>query len=382
MADPSTQALNVGIIGCGNVSATYLRLAPLFAPFTISAVADLNAAAAQDRAQAFGTKALSVDALLADPSIDIIVNLTVPAAHASVTSASLEAGKHVYSEKPLALSSAEARAIAALATQRGLRVGAAPDTFLGGAHQAARSQLDGGAVGRITSGTCHVMNHGMESWHPYPDFFFKPGAGPIFDIGPYYLTSLVGLLGPVERVAALSGMGSAERTIGSQPRAGERITVETPTDIHALLAFESGASITLSASWDVWAHGHQPMELYGTAGTLYLPDPNFFGGAVQHTSEAGAMRDVAAGSAHPFAPANENFETAPRANYRGAGLADMAQAIIEDRPHRCSLDLTVHVVEVMEAILKSGEEGTFVPLQTRCERPAPLSAAQAQSLLR
>lgn len=218
---------------------------------------------------------MSVDQLLADPSIAIIVNLTIPTAHASVTRSILEAGKHAYSEKPFVLTLAEGEELRALCESTGLRIGSAPDTFLGGAHQTARQAIDEGAVGRIASGTCHVMSHGMEHWHPNPDFFYQPGAGPVLDLGPYYITNLLQLLGPVRQVAALTTAASTHRTISSQPRAGETIPVDTPTTIHALLAFEQGASITLSASWDVWGHRHKPMELYGTDGSLYVPDPNF-----------------------------------------------------------------------------------------------------------
>ena len=373
--------LGVGIIGCGNISAAYLRLAPLFKALEMRAVADINIDAAKARAEEFGVRALDVDGLLADPDIDVIVNLTIPDAHYAVTSAILEAGKHAYSEKPLVLSLDEGEKLRALADARGLRVGSAPDTFLGGSHQLARAGIDEGLVGDIVAGTCHVMSHGMEHWHPNPDFFFLPGAGPVLDVGPYYVTNLIQLIGPVKRVAALTSSATPTRTIQTEgPRQGEEIPVKTPTNIHALLDFENGATITLSASWDIWAHRHSSMELYGTEGSLFVPDPNFFGGEVGHAGRDGKIAPLPEWD-HPFGKANQEHPAGARANYRTAGLADMAQAIVEGRPHRCSLELAIHAVDVMTSILKSGETGNFVELTTSCERPAALSPDDALRLM-
>jgi predicted dehydrogenase len=374
------QKLGVGIVGCGNISAAYMRLAPLFRGIEIRSCADLDHEAASARAKEFGIRAESVESLLDAGDIDIVVNLTIPAAHYQVSRSILEAGKHVYSEKPFVLSLEEGQALTDIAAARGLRIGSAPDTFLGGAHQHARHLVDSGAVGRITSGTAFVMNHGMENWHPNPDFFFKPGAGPILDIGPYYITDLVQLIGPVRRVAALAATPAAIRTISSKPRAGETVSVETPTTFHALLEFENGAVITLCASWDVWAHEHKNIELYGSKGSLFIPDPNFFGGDVRLTCENVFIENPPAYD-HPFAVPNQQHNVGMMANYRGAGLSDMAVAILEDRPHRCSLELSLHVVDVMTAILKAGESGRFLSLETTCERPDPLGIEEAQALL-
>ena len=210
---------------------------------------------------------------------------------------------------------------------KNLRVGSAPDTFFGGTHQQARAIVDAGGIGRVTAGTAHVMSHGMEHWHPNPDFFFQPGAGPVLDIGPYYVTNLIQLIGPVKRVAALSSMASNTRTISSEPREGETIPVDTPTNIHALLEFDQGATITLSTSWDVWAHRHEPMELYGTEGSLFVPDPNFFGGVLEQADKSGEVTVVEPWE-HPFGVPNQEHEThGMLANYRTAGLADMVDAI-------------------------------------------------------
>jgi predicted dehydrogenase len=372
--------LGVGVIGCGNISAAYMRHAPLFRGIEMRACADIDMQAAKARAKEFSLRAETVEELLRDPEIDIIVNLTIPAAHYEVSKAILDAGKHVYSEKPFVLSVREGLDLQKRAEKRGLRVGSAPDTFLGGAHQLARHLVDQGKIGKITSGTCHVMSHGMEHWHPNPDFFFKAGGGPILDLGPYYISNLVQLIGPVKGVAALTAIPIRERIITSKPRAGQKITVETPTTIHALLEFASGAVITFNASWDVWLHNHAPMELYGEEGTLYVPDPNFFGGTVAISERDRPVKKLPRWE-HPFAVLNQDSPRGKLANYRAAGLADMALAIQEGRPHRCSMEAALHAIEVMTGILKSGETGRFVPMRTTCERPAALDIKAAKGLL-
>ncbi|MVA20927.1 gfo/Idh/MocA family oxidoreductase [Agrobacterium vitis] len=376
-----TRQLNVGIIGCGNISSAYFTLAPLFKGITVVACADINMNAAELRAEEFGVKAQTVDELLANPDVDVVVNLTIPAVHYTVSKQILEAGKHVYSEKPLVLSLEEGESLRQIAKDKGLSVGCAPDTFLGGAHQLARKHIDEGGIGRVTSGTCHVMGPGMEMWHPNPDFFFLPGGGPILDLGPYYIANLINLIGPVKRVGALTSMASETRTITSEPRNGEVIPVKTPTNIHTLLEFVNGATITLSASWDVWCHRHANMELYGTEGSLFVPDPNFFGGVVEATGRNKEVKPLEEWD-HPFGINNQESAQGPRANYRTAGLADMALAIIEGRDARCSLDRVLHGVDVMTAILKSGETGEFVSLSTTCTQPAALGVEEARALLR
>ena len=374
--------LGIGIIGCGNISTSYLRLAPLFKGLEVRAVADINMDAARARAAEFGTRALSVDDLLAAKDVDIIINLTVPDAHFGVSKRILEAGKHAYSEKPLVLTLEQGVTLRDLARAKGLSVGCAPDTFLGGAHQQARALLDEGRVGDIIAGAAAVQNHGMEAWHPNPDFFFLPGAGPMLDLGPYYVANLINLLGPVRRVGALTSIPETERTINNGPRLGEKVPVKTPTNIHALLEFVSGATIQLSTSWDVWHHKRNHFELYGTEGTLYVPDPNFFGGAVEVGGKDGSLTKIEPWD-HPFGKNNQDHPKAGAlANYRTAGLADMAVAHMEGREHRCSLERTLHGVEVMTACIQSGESGQFVTMTTTCTRPAALGIAEAQALLR
>ncbi|MEP0961749.1 MAG: Gfo/Idh/MocA family oxidoreductase [Roseobacter sp.] len=375
------KTFGVGIIGAGVISSAYLKLAPLFNFIEMKAIADLNMDAAHARAQEFSIRSETIENLLAAKDIDIVVNLTTPAAHFEVTRQILEAGKHAYSEKPFVLTLEEGETLRALAAQKGLRVGSAPDTFLGGAHQLARAVLDENLVGKVIGGTCHVMSRGMESWHPNPDFFFKAGGGPILDLGPYYISNLVQLIGPVKTVSAMASASFKTRTIGNGLRLGEAVPVETPTNIHAVLEFCTGALVTLGASWDVCAHRHENMELYGSKGSLFVPDPNFFGGAVLGTDKKGTVTEIT-GRNHPFSiPNMSDGKGIDRANYRCAGLADMASGIAGGHAHRCSLELATHVVEVMTAILESGDKRCWVDLKTSCDRPDPLTTEDARLLL-
>jgi predicted dehydrogenase len=292
------------------------------------------------------------------------------------------AGKHAYSEKPLVLTLAQGVELRDLAAAKGLSVGCAPDTFLGGTHQQARDLIDSGILGTITTGCAAIQGHGPESWHPNPGFFYLPGAGPIMDMGPYYIANLINLLGPVARVGALTSSATPTRVIGSGDQMGQLVDVKTPSNIQALLQFHSGATISFSASWDVWHHKRNHFELYGTEGTLYVPDPNFFGGPLQMAGRDGEVQDVAAWD-HPFGVINDTGHRGEQlANYRTAGMADMVMAITEGRDARCSLERTLHGVDVMTSILKSGETGAFVELTTTCTRPAALGPHEAQALLR
>lgn len=372
----------IGVIGAGNISQQYLRLAPLFDRVEIRAIADIMPEAARSRAVEYGIEARTVQKLLKSKDIDIVLNLTIPAAHYEVTAAIVEAGKHAYSEKPLCLTLKQGKKLRKAAREAGKEIGCAPDTFLGGSHQFARKLIDDGKIGRVTSGTCHVMSKGMEHWHPNPDFFFQKGGGPILDIGPYYVANLINLIGPAKRVAALSAAPRKQRLISSKPRAGETVKVETPTTIHALIEFENGAIITLGASWDVFAHDHHNMELYGTEGTLFVPDPNFFAGDVVFGDKDGKRETLKVWD-HPLAVPNMDRPNGEKlANYRTAGLVDMVLAVEEGRKPRCSLENSLHAVDIMTSILKSGETGEFVEMSTTCEQPAILTPQEARSMMR
>ena len=373
----------VGIMGAGNISAAYLRLAPLFKGLEVRAVADIIPAAAQKRAEEFGVVAQTPDALLKNSELDVIVNLTIPSTHYSVSMDIISAGKHAYSEKPFVLSLEEGTALKKAAAERNLKVGSAPDTFLGGAHQQARQIIDSGQLGKIMSGTTHVMSRGMEHWHPNPDFFFQVGAGPILDLGPYYVTELIHLLGPVRRLSAFTNMARTEREVTAEgPYKGSFVKVGTPTTIHGVLEFVSGAIVTIGASWDVAAHGHHNIELYGTDGSIFVPDPNFFGGEITTADIAGERSTVTPWD-HPFGVANQDLDKpTPRANYRTAGLADMMASIEGGYAARCGLDVALHAVDVMTSLLKAGESGQVLTLSTTCDRPMALSPADAQALLK
>jgi len=375
--------LKVGLIGCGNISDVYLLNAPKFRDFAIVACADINPEAAKRQSERHAIPARSVNDLLASEDVEIVLNLTIPEAHAEVSLSALQAGKHVYSEKPLATRLADGRAILAAAEAKELRVGAAPDTVLGASLQEARALIDARAIGKPLTGLASVLSHGMEHWHPNPGFFFRAGAGPVFDMGPYYLTALVTLLGPVASVQALGQIGFAERkvTTPDSPVRGRAIRVETLTSVQALLDFASGAQLTFLASWDVWRHGVLPIELYGETGSMRLPDPNWFGGDL-HIARGNFDWSAIETQSLTFGRANWPAETPEYANYRGLGLADMARGIKDKRPHRANGEIALHVLAVMSGILEAATEGRRVTIEPRCERPGPLLEAEASGLLK
>lgn len=353
--------LGIGIIGCGNISSAYLKAMASFPVLDIRGIADLNRGLAEQRAGEFNLVARGIEELLADPEIKLIVNLTVPKAHVAVGLQALAQGKHTYSEKPLGVTFAEGRTLAETAKASGLRIGAAPDTFLGGAHQTARAIMDTGVLGVPVGGTATFMCPGHERWHPNPDFYYEAGGGPMLDMGPYYITDLVNLLGPVAKVAGFAIAPRKERIITSQPRNGEKIPVHIPTHVSGVMAFECGAVVQIGMSFDVAGHRHVPLEIYGTEGTLVVPDPNHFGGDIELLKKGGSFEPQP--TTQPYADGN----------YRSLGVADMAHAILTGRPHRASGDLALHVLEVMEAFGTAAETGETVTITTRPERPAPLS---------
>jgi predicted dehydrogenase len=363
------EKVGIGIIGCGNISSAYLTAMKSFPILDIRGVADLNRELAEAKAAEFGLKAVDVAALFADPTVEIVVNLTIPKAHVAVGLQALAAGKHTYSEKPLGINFAEGKKLAEAAAVRGLRIGAAPDTFLGGGHQTARAIIDDGAIGQPVGGTATFMCPGHERWHPNPAFYYEVGGGPMLDMGPYYITDLVNLLGPVSRVAGFAVAPRKERIITSEPRNGERIPVHIATHVAGVMAFANGAVVQIGMSFDVAGHKHVPIEVYGTEGTLLVPDPNRFSGPVEFLKKGGEFeaRDVSA----PYADGN----------YRSLGVADMAHAIRSDRPHRANGSLALHVLEVMEAFQTASDTGRTVSITTQAERPAPLSESLVDGLI-
>ena len=352
------EKVGIGIVGAGNISGAYLTASKLFPILDVRAIADLNPEAAKARGDEFGVAHTSVDALLADPAIEIVVNLTIPNAHVAVGLQAVAAGKHVHSEKPLGITVAEAKTLIDAAKAKDVRVGCAPDTFLGGAHQTCRKLIDDGAIGQPIAGTAFFMCPGHERWHPNPGFYYLLGGGPVLDMAPYYLTALVNLLGPVRRVSALTSRMRHERIITSEPLKGTKIPVEVATHAAGTVEFHSGALVTVVMSFDVARHRHKPIELYGTGGALSVPDPNFFDGKIELATAAEDWHETPIEHGHA------------EHNLRIMGVADLAHAIRSGRPHRASGDLAFHVLEVMEAFQRSSDSGAAIEIVSRPERPA------------
>ena len=358
----------IGIIGCGNISNIYCVNGRKFG-LEIAACADIDLTRAQAKAAENEIpKALTVDQILTDPEIEILVNLTIPAAHAEISRRVLDAGKHVYSEKPLSVSRADAAGLLEQAKARGLRVGCAPDTFMGAGLQTCRKIIDDGRIGEPVGVAGWMLSRGPEDWHPDPEFFYQPGAGPMFDMGPYYLTTMVSLLGPVQRVTGSTRVSFPERLITSKAKSGQSIKVNTPTHIAGVLDFAAGAVGTLVTSFDVHATTVPSIEIYGSEGTLLVPDPNTYGGPVL----------LRRSGEKTFAEVPLKFPHTE--NCRGMGVADMAVAIRDGRPHRASGELAYHVLDLMVAFHDASYQERHVQVASTTQRPAafPLGLAGKQ----
>jgi predicted dehydrogenase len=350
--------VKIGVIGCGNISDIYLTNCQTFQNLKVTAVSDLNLDKAREKAEKFCIqKVLTVQELLIDSEIDLVINLTIPSAHADICLQALEAGKHVYVEKPLAISLEDGSKLLEKAKEKGLLVGSAPDTFLGGGIQTCKKLIEDGAIGTPIAATAFMMGHGPESWHPDPEFFYQDGAGPMFDMGPYYITALIQLIGPVRRVTGSAQVSLAERIITSKPKYGEKIQVNTPTHVSGILDFENGAIGTIITSFDVWGSKTPFIEIYGTEGTLSVPDPNTFGGPVLIRKQG----EVDWEEVHLTHGSIENS--------RGIGAADMAAAIQSGRPHRASGEMAYHVLEIMHGIHQSSLKGKHYMMTSTCNQP-------------
>ena len=354
--------LRVAVIGCGNISDIYLKTMPKFAALRVVGVADLDASRARAHAEKYGiARAIALDAVFDDPEVDLILNLTTPESHASVALRALEKGKHVYGEKPLALNVADGRRVVAAASANGLRVGSAPDTVLGAGLQTARALIEAGEIGEPLAASAFMTTPGHERWHPNPAFYYQPGAGPMFDMGPYYLSALVNLIGPIAEVSGMARATYTERTITSEAKRGEKIQVNTPTHIASQLGFANGAIGTIVTSFDIWGANLPRIEVYGTLGSLSVPDPNTFGGGVKIKRKEGDWEEVAL--THPYPD-----------NTRGLGVADMAEAIAAGRPHRANGELALHVLEVMQATLDAASQRRTIDIETRVDKPLPMAS--------
>lgn len=357
------EKIRVGLIGCGAISGRYLETSKSFPILEIVACADLNREAAEKKAVEFAIpKVLDVKELLADKSIDVVLNLTIPKAHAPICLAALNAGKSVFVEKPLAVTRKDGENIIQLAKRKKLLIGCAPDTFLGSGQQTARKAVDDGLIGRPVAFTAFMMCPGHESWHPSPEFYYQPGGGPMLDMGPYYLTSLLNLLGPVKRLTGLSSIAIPQRTITSKPKFGKQINVQTPDHIVGSIEFKQGAIGTIVTSFATrFAHHDSPITIFGTEGTLLVPDPNRFTGPVKiRLKDDPDFRDLPPVFAH-------NYE-------RSTGLADMAHAILNRRAARSSGAQALVVLDLMLGFLDSSRTGKAYTPKLKYTRPAPLPA--------
>jgi predicted dehydrogenase len=352
----------IGVIGCGAISGAYLSQCPQFEILENWACADLLPQRAKDRAEEFEVPHAceTVEELLAMDEIEIVLNLTIPKAHHSVAMAAVEAGKSVWNEKPLTITREQGRELLAAAEKQGVLVGCAPDTFLGGGHQTCFKLINDGWIGEPIASASFMLNHGHESWHPDPEFYYKPGGGPMFDMGPYYLTQLVAAMGPARRVSGATSITFPERIITTQnEKYGDIIEVEVPTHVAGTIEFANGAIGTIIQSFDIWGANLPLVTIYGTEGTLYLPDPNGPGGSVEVLRHGSNRREVPL--SHPYADLS-----------RSIGVADMAYALRTGRPHRASGELAYHVLDLMHAFHDAADSGCYVELESTCAQPAPL----------
>jgi predicted dehydrogenase len=352
MSVQSNGRARVGLIGCGIIAKAYAKGAPAFDTFTVDACADSDAERAESLAAEHGLAVMSVDELIASPEIDVVLNLTPPAVHAAVVGGALDAGKHVYTEKPLTTSVPVAEELVASAARLGLRIGCAPDTFLSSAFETAREVIKRGDIGEPLGATATMLVGGPDAWHPNADFFYRAGGGPMLDLAPYYLTAIASLLGPFAAATGFATTPTPERTLGAGPRAGERFSVDVPTHVAAALRLESGALATLTVSFESRGRYDSHMTVHGTQGALSLPDANQFDGELRLFNGAGEWEDV------PY-PSRGAQET------RGYGLHEMLNALHEERPHRASGELGLHVLETATAVLRSAEEGRTIDVVSR-----------------
>ena len=360
------EPVRVGVVGCGAISGAYLGMAKQFPGVSVVACADLERSRAAAAAETFGiARVLSVEELLSDSGVDLVLNLTVPKAHLPVAMKALQAGKHTYAEKPLGIDREQGKAVIAFAAERGLRVGCAPDTFMGSGIQTARKLVDDGAIGRPVAFTALMMGRGHEHWHENPEFYYEAGGGPMFDMGPYYLTALLNLLGPVERISGMATTAITDRTITSKSKFGKKISVETPDHVMGMMEFANGCAGTIIQSFATRAavyDGVRPITVFGTSGTIKVPDPNGFDGTVELCRFG----------------EEDKFETidamTPTGYGRSVGLADMAEAIQKNRPHRASGEQALAVLDLMQGFLDASTSGRAYEPTVRYERVAPMPA--------
>ena len=381
--------IKVGLIGCGHIAETYFRAHKYFNNFKIVKCADINKKAAEKCAKTYKINFASVNELLKDKNIEIILNLTIPTAHFAVAKKSLLSGKHVYSEKPLAVNFKDGLELVKIARRKKLFIGNAPDTFLGGGNQKARQLLDKEIIGKIKFGTAIFAFPGIQSYHPNPEpWFKKKGGGPVIDMGPYYLTALVNLLGPAKFVTSTCNNNTKKRIIGIGPKKGKRIKVECPTTYFSTIRFQNGTTIRLTLSFDVISHLRNHIELYGEKGSMIVPDPNMFGGSVLLSRKLGSKwknyktNKMVLGKINIRTQSSRANESPTNANYRGVGLAEMIYSIRKKKQHRCNGNLSLHVLNIIEGIHKSAKNGKKYFFKTSCERPKYFTNKDINSIIK
>lgn len=381
--------MKVGIIGCGNIADIYIENSKkYFNNFEIIACADINKKASKIFSEKHNITQMNIVTLLSDDGIQLVVNLTIPNAHYKVSLSIIESKKHSYSEKPLSIEFEDGEKLLKLAKENNVYVGCAPDTFLGAGIQTARKIIDENIIGKINLGSIAMAVPGHEIWHPNPDFYYQYGGGPILDMGPYYFSALVNLIGPVESVDSKIRNVYKKRIIGSGKRKGQEIDVKTPTSIASHLEFKSGALIDAFFSFDVWNHNKNHIELYGDKGSLNIPDPNMFGGELLVCSEKNGDWEYI--QTNKMNLGKYNIENSIKktnkkptvANYRGIGVSEMIDAIIKGNSNRCSGELSLHVLDIMDCILLSGRENKKINLRSDCERPEQFTEEENIKLLK
>ena len=383
-----TKVFKVGLIGCGHISETYFRAEKYFNNVKIIKCADINHNTALKCAKIYKIKALTVQKLLKDEEIEIILNLTIPKAHYKVAKQSLLNGKHVYSEKPLAINLKDGKELLKLSKKKKLYIGNAPDTFLGGGNQKSKELIEKNIIGKINFGNAIFAFPGIQSYHPNPESWFaKKEGGPVIDMGPYYLTALVNLLGPAKEVSGRIIRGVNYRKIGIGPKKGKNFKVKCPTTYLSTIIFKNNTVIRLTLSFDVIAHQRNHIELYGKNGSLIVPDPNMFGGSVYTCKKLGnpwrefKTDKMLLGKINIKTQSSRANESPTNANYRGAGLAEMAYCIEKRKKHRCNGELSLHVLDIITSIMKASITGVSQKIKTKCEKPNKFTEQEIKKIL-
>ena len=383
------KVFKVGLIGCGHIAETYFRAHKYFNNFRIVKCADINHLAAKKCASTYKIKALSVKNLLKDKEVEIILNLTVPKAHFEVSKKALLNNKHVYTEKPMAINLKDGKELLKISKRKKLYIGNAPDTFLGGGNQKSKEILEKNFIGKINLGNIIFAYPGVQSYHPNPEpWFSKNEGGPVIDMGPYYLTALVNLLGPAKKVWGSFMWNKKKRIIGIGPRKGRSIKVLCPTTYLGTIFFSSGSIIRFTLSFDVIAHHRNHIELYGSKGSILVPDPNMFGGSVYTCKKLGGTwkehktNKMFLGKINIRQKSLRANEAPINANYRGVGLAEMAYCIQNKKKHRCNGELSFHVLDIIQSIMKAARKRKRISIKSTCKIPKKFSNNEIRKILK